>query len=123
MTSWKATFASLRKVIGSEFWSSKSNETPAPEQSAFDIMGTARHVCKFSFAEWYGKLGKGLIHAYHHRQQLAASNGKHVVPPKSVIGKFVAYDPVTCPSDIVADLGRAWYAAIQRLRTPPTIIH
>jgi len=25
MTSWKATFASLRKVIGSEFWSSDVN--------------------------------------------------------------------------------------------------
>src|ERR1700733_4186209 len=92
MSSWKPTLASSRKAIGSEFWSSELNETPAPEQSAFDIMGTACHVCKFPLKEWYGKLGKGFIHAYHHRQQLAASNGKHVVPPKSVIGKFVAYD-------------------------------
>jgi hypothetical protein len=32
--------------------------------------------------------------------------------------------PVIYPSsDIVADFGRAWYAAKQRLRTPPNMIH
>jgi len=35
--------------MGSEFWSSELNETPAPEQSTFDIRGAACRVCKFSF--------------------------------------------------------------------------
>src|SRR5260370_28550570 len=100
MSSWKATFASSRKAIGSEFWSSEVNETPAPEQSAFDIMGAACHVCKFSFEERYGKLGKGFIHAYHHRQQLAASKGKHVVPVKSGFGQVRPNDELRRPAGL-----------------------
>ena len=59
-------------------------------------MGAACHVCKFSFEERYGTLGKVFIHVHHHRQQLVASKGEHVV-----IGKFtpqrvvVAENPVS----------------------------
>jgi hypothetical protein len=46
----------------------------------------------------------------------------HAGEPAMVIRDFTS-PPVTRPSDIVADFGRVWYAAKQRLRTPPNMIH
>jgi hypothetical protein len=46
----------------------------------------------------------------------------HTGEPAMVIRDFTS-SPVTRPSDIVADFGRAWYAAKQRLRTPPNMSH
>jgi hypothetical protein len=46
----------------------------------------------------------------------------HAGEPAMVIREFTS-SPVTRPSDIVADFGRARYAAKQRLRTPPNMIH
>jgi hypothetical protein len=46
----------------------------------------------------------------------------HAGEPAIVIRDFIS-SMVTRPSDIVVDFARVWYAAKQRLRTPPNMIH
>ncbi len=67
----------LRRVINNVY-----ERNPQARQVCLDLYGYKCVICKFSFEETYGEIGRGFIHV-HHLVPISSQNGEYIVNPKT----------------------------------------
>ncbi len=74
----KETFVegALRRILSNEY-----ERNPRARQKCLEIHGYKCAVCKFSFEETYGELGREFIHV-HHLNPISARDSEYVIDPE-----------------------------------------
>ena len=75
------TFYEVSKV---QIWVNDYERNPDARRKCIEYYGCYCHACNFNFENYYGAMGKGVIHV-HHIKSLHEINEQYIVDPINVL--------------------------------------